>query len=395
MDRNSIWFALRNKRFRTLWLVTLISSSAVAAYNTAAVWLMNSLASSSFFLSLIPVLTSLAFFLFTLPAGIIADVMSRSKAVALINFGLALLCFCLGVTVWLGWINPVILLFGVLSLGIGFAFNGPAMAAIVPDLVSDSELSSAVTLGGLQLNISSMIGPAAGGFMILSLGPGGVFLVNALCFLMVVLAAQRIGETQSNFTAGRETFSGALFETFQVVRQNASIRMVVLRNFVFSLFVSLIPALFLVLALRQFRVDAPHLGILFTSLAAGSVLGIISVTSLKSLVYRLLCVRMLCDEAEVIMKVRKLRLALGLSLSVYVDAGHLCLTRRQTLLREYQRGRPIAFSPISEAMKRLLIKKRRSEPKGLSLPCQERRQDDQSRLVPCSDVLGVELIAVQ
>jgi len=48
--------------------------------------------------------------------------------------------------------------------------------------------------------------------------------------------------------------------------------MVVLRNFVFSLFVSLIPALFLVLALRQFRVDAPHLGILFTSLAAGSVL---------------------------------------------------------------------------------------------------------------------------
>jgi hypothetical protein len=147
------------------------------------------------------------------------------------------------------------------------------MAAIVPDLVSDAELSSAVTLGGLQLNICSMIGPIAGGFMILSLGSGGVFLVNALCFLMVVLAAQRMGETQSNFNARRKTFSGALFETFQMVRQNASIRMVVLRNFIFSLFVSLIPALFPVLALRQFRVGAPHLGILFTSLAAGSVLG--------------------------------------------------------------------------------------------------------------------------
>jgi len=38
-----------------------MSSSAVAAYITAAVWLMNSLASSSLFLSLVPVITSFAF----------------------------------------------------------------------------------------------------------------------------------------------------------------------------------------------------------------------------------------------------------------------------------------------------------------------------------------------
>ena len=146
MNQDNIWFSLRNEKFRTLWLVTLISGSAVAAYNTAAVWLMNSLASSSFFLSLIPVVTSLAFFLFTLPAGIIADVMSRSKAITLINFGLAVLCLCLGVTVSLGWINPLVLLFGVLCLGIGFAFNGPAVAAIVPDLASSWRTSAAARL---------------------------------------------------------------------------------------------------------------------------------------------------------------------------------------------------------------------------------------------------------
>ena len=64
MNQNSIWLSLKNRKFRTLWLVTLISGSAVAAYNTATVWLMNSLESSSFFISLIPVVTSLAFFLF-------------------------------------------------------------------------------------------------------------------------------------------------------------------------------------------------------------------------------------------------------------------------------------------------------------------------------------------
>ena len=277
MNRDSIWFSLRNKKFRTLWLVTLISSSAVCAYNTAAVWLMNSLTSSSFFLSLIPVITSLAFFLFTLPAGIIADVMSRTKAIALINLGLAFMCICFGVTVWLGWINPGVLLFAVLSLGIGFAFNGPAMAAIVADLVSEAELSSAVTLGSLQMNISSMVGPVAGGLMILSLGAGGVLFVNALCFLMVVLAAQQTGEMQSNCAGGRKTFSRALVETFQVVRQNPALRIVVLRSSIFSLFIAFIPALFPVLALRQFRVGAAHLGILFASLAAGSVFGAVFV----------------------------------------------------------------------------------------------------------------------
>jgi MFS family permease len=113
MNKDSIWFSLRNEKFRTLWLATLMSSGAVAAYNTAAVWLMNSLARSSFFLSLIPVVTSLAFLLFTLPAGTIADQITRAKAISLINLNLALLCFCFGFIAWLGWINPGVLLFGV------------------------------------------------------------------------------------------------------------------------------------------------------------------------------------------------------------------------------------------------------------------------------------------
>jgi len=43
------------------------------------------------------------------------------------------------------------------------------------------------------------------------------------------------------------------------------------------LFIAFIPALFPVLALRQFRVGAAHLGILFASLAAGSVFGAVFV----------------------------------------------------------------------------------------------------------------------
>ena len=47
-------------------------------------------------------------------------------------------------------------------IGVGFAFHAPAWSAIVPNVVADEELPSAAMLGGLQLNVSGIIGPGAG-----------------------------------------------------------------------------------------------------------------------------------------------------------------------------------------------------------------------------------------
>jgi hypothetical protein len=45
---------------------------------------------------------------------------------------------------------------------VGFAFNAPDWISIVPQIVSETELPAAVTLSGLQLNISGIIGPRSG-----------------------------------------------------------------------------------------------------------------------------------------------------------------------------------------------------------------------------------------
>jgi hypothetical protein len=51
-------------------------------------------------------------------------------------------------------LSPYVLLFCVFLIGVGFAFHAPAWSAIIPDVVTDEELPSAATLGGLQLNVS-------------------------------------------------------------------------------------------------------------------------------------------------------------------------------------------------------------------------------------------------
>ena len=73
MPKSSTWAALRNPVFRQLWTASVISGTCVAAHDGAATWLMHKQTGSPLLISLMPTVASLSFFLFTLPAGILAD----------------------------------------------------------------------------------------------------------------------------------------------------------------------------------------------------------------------------------------------------------------------------------------------------------------------------------
>jgi MFS family permease len=89
MTKYSTWTALRNPVFRQLWIASVISGTCVAAHDGAATWMMNKLTGSPFLISLMSTVASLSFFLFTLPAGVLADKVDRQKLVCTINLCLA------------------------------------------------------------------------------------------------------------------------------------------------------------------------------------------------------------------------------------------------------------------------------------------------------------------
>ena len=127
---------------------------------------------------------SLPFFLFTLPAGAISDLVNRQSLFIGTYLWLAGAAGLLAVCTWLHWVHPSIILITVFLLGIGFAFNAPVWAAIVPEVVRKDELASAITLGGVQMNMGVIVGPAIGGFLLSVAGPAFLFTLNALAFLL-------------------------------------------------------------------------------------------------------------------------------------------------------------------------------------------------------------------
>jgi MFS family permease len=269
---NSSWAALRNPAFRRLWIASVICGTCVAAHDNAATYLMNALAASPFLISLISTVASLAFFLFTLPAGVLADHVNRKNLLCVINLWLAIAAATLAVLGWLHLLNPWLILVAVFFIGIGFAFNAPTSTSVVAQIVSDTELPSAAALNGLQFNISGIVGPALGGFLVSLIGANLVFVANAACFFLVIVSVLQWKQQNSSFRPRSESFRQSFGATFRYIRCAPLFQSLLARNFFFALFISAIPALLRIVGLQKLKLNSTSFGLLFTSMGSGSVM---------------------------------------------------------------------------------------------------------------------------
>ena len=277
MSTTSIWNALRNRTFRILWLASVASGCCVSAHDMAATWVMNTLSASPFLLSLMSTAAALPFFVLTFPAGALADMADRKKILMVMHVWLALSAAGLAVLGSLRLLNPGLILIGVFLLGIGFAANGPVWTSVIPDVVTKDELPSAVTLGGVQMNISGVIGPALGGVLLPLIGSNAVFALNAVAFLLVLVAVKQWRNPHKRFRASTESVLESFIGTLRYVRYTRGIRVVLVRAFLFALLISVIPALLPAVGLKALNLASSHLGILFTSMAVGGLLGAVYV----------------------------------------------------------------------------------------------------------------------
>jgi MFS family permease len=274
MKDSSTWAALRNPAFRRLWFAAVISGTCVAAHDSAATWTMNVIFTGSpLLLSLMSTAAALPFFLFTLPAGALADKVDRQKLVCTVNACLAATTFALAVLGWLHLLNPCLILGCVFFIGVGFAINAPAWTSIVPQVVSNAELPSAATLSGLQFNISGIIGPALGALLVPLAGANFVFALNAACFLLVVVATRQWKQPTLPAMLPSESLFECFATTVRHIRNAPGFQVVLARNFLFALFISAVPALMPVVGLKVLHLSSFNLGLLFTSIGAGSVVG--------------------------------------------------------------------------------------------------------------------------
>ena len=275
MDKNSTstWFALRNPIFARLWFASVVSGTFVSAQDVTATWLMHDLGASAFALSLMATAASAPFFLFTLPAGAIADIANRKIVIVCAVLWQAACSVLLAIAAWTDLLAIPFVLGCIFALGIGLAFGAPVWGAIVPDIVDKEELPSAITLGGVQLNLSGIIGPALGGLLLPLLGAPLLISVNALTFVVVALVVLQWKPRDTFSSRLRENFTESFISSLRYARNSDRMKVILFRNILFSVVISIIPALLPVVALKESNSSAGQLGLIFTCVGVGSLLG--------------------------------------------------------------------------------------------------------------------------
>ena len=270
---SSTWFALRNPVFCRLWFATLLSGTFVSSQDVTATWLLDYLGASPYLLSLMATAASAPFFLFTLPAGAIADIVNRRTVIVSAVLWQAVWSAILAFGAWTDVLNPGAVLACVFALGIGLAFGAPVWGAVVPDIVKKDELPSAVTLGGVQLNLSGIVGPALGGFLLPLLGAPLLISINTLAFLGVALVILQWKPRQAASTRLRENFTESFISSLRYARNSERMKIILFRNVLFSVVISVIPALLPVIALRNCACSPSQLGLIFACVGVGSLAG--------------------------------------------------------------------------------------------------------------------------
>ncbi len=243
---------------------------------------MTSLTSSSFMVALMQTATTLPVLLLGLPAGALADVVDRRRMLLFTQAWMLVSAAVLGILTLLEITTPWVLLIFTFALGAGAAMNAPAWQATPPELVSRAELSAAVGLTGIGLNLARAVGPALGGAVIAMAGPSAVFLLNAGSFLSVIGVLYHWRRTTKVSLASTEPLSSAIRAGIRYARYAPALRAVLIRTGLFVLFASALWALLPVLARHELGLDSINYGILFGCLGVGAVLGAAILPKLRS-----------------------------------------------------------------------------------------------------------------
>lgn len=211
--------------------------------------------------------------LLSLWAGVLADRMDKRKLLLVLETGLGLCALTLGLLDVTGVVELWHVYLLCLLLGAVSAVETPVRQSFVVEMVGRDQLTNAVALNAMTFNLARMVGPAVAGVMIIFVGTGWVFLINAISFLGVLagLLLMRASELHRGDPVPRE--KGQLREGLRYVRKRADLVILLCLVFFISTFGLNFYVTLAVLARNTFGGDADAYGLLSTMLAVGTLAG--------------------------------------------------------------------------------------------------------------------------
>ena len=274
---------MRSQAFRHLWLAGVLSELGDGFSYVALAWLTLQLSGSSLALGTVLMAQAIPRAALTLVGGATSDrlsprlqmMISSSSRTFLMGL-LAILDFSGVVRLW--ELFPLAACFGIVD-----AFFQPARAAALPSLLRTDELETANSLLNAGVHGSAILGPPVGGVVVAIFGTATGFAVDAICFALGALALATVvmppvASPQTTSAEGRagtsSTLARRIREGLVYVWADPRLRAVLAIDAAISFcFAGPLNVGLASLARFRFQGGAAGLGLMFGTLAVGSIVG--------------------------------------------------------------------------------------------------------------------------
>lgn len=266
-----------------MWIASVVSNIGTWMQNVGAAWMMATLAPSALLVALVQTATNLPVFLLGVPAGAVADIVDRRKLLLITQGWMLAAAAALGILTLSHATGPWTLLWLTFALGLGSTMNGPAWQAIMPELVPKNELPAAIALNSMGFNLARSIGPALGGVVVLAVGAGAAFVLNAVSFVGVMIVLYLWRRQPEHMPVSPESIGAAIGAGMRYIRFAPPMHAVLWRSGTFVISASALWSILPLVAKVELHSQSSGFGLLLGCLGVGSILGALIIGRLRQL----------------------------------------------------------------------------------------------------------------
>ena len=267
--------SLTVRNYRLFAGANLVAMSAVWMQRIAQDWLALELTGSTAAVGLMSALQFGPMLLFGLLGGVIVD-RCRTRTLLMITQSLTLLTSAsLAVVVLLGVVQIGHVFAAALLLGFVTVVDNPARQVFTGELVGPRLLPNAISLNSSGFQLGGIIGPAASAVLLVSVGAGWSFAINAVACASTVVALSRLRASEMHTRPRAPRRRGQLVEGLRYAAAKPAILWTIVIMGVLAVFAQNLPVLLAGFADHVFHAGAGGYGVFNTLVALGALTGAI------------------------------------------------------------------------------------------------------------------------
>jgi MFS family permease len=265
--------ALGVRNFRLYFIGQTVSVSGHWMQTVAFAWLVLELTGDGVAVGAVTAAQFLPVLLIGPLGGLIADRVDKRKLLATTQTMAAVVAGGLGVAVLTDRAELWVVYAGATALGILRAVDNPTQNALLMEMVGRKRITNAVALNSVVINGARVVGPAIGGILIVTVGIGLCFVVNAASYFGVLVAVIAMRSSELDQPEPQPAGRGQLREALAYVRMEPRLRVVLLMVAMISVFAYQFEVSLPLFARFTFDGGAEMFGLMFAVLGVGAVAG--------------------------------------------------------------------------------------------------------------------------